>query len=34
MPHVRRAVFQRLNGLEMDKCPFANLPEKRRTWWA
>ena len=34
VPHVRREVFQRLRGLEIDKCPFLNLPEKRRTWWA
>jgi bifunctional non-homologous end joining protein LigD len=34
VPHVRREVFQRLKGFETDKCPFANLPEKRRTWWA
>jgi bifunctional non-homologous end joining protein LigD len=34
VPHVRREVFQRLKGLETDKCPFVNLPEKHRTWWA
>jgi bifunctional non-homologous end joining protein LigD len=34
VPHVRREVFQRLEGLEIGQCPFANLPEKRRTWWA
>jgi bifunctional non-homologous end joining protein LigD len=34
VPHVRREVFQRLRGLESDTCPFINLPEKRRTWWA
>ena len=34
VPHVRREVFQRLKGLEIDQCPFFNLPEKRRTWWA
>jgi hypothetical protein len=32
--HFRREVFQRLKGLETEKCPFANLPEKRQTWWA
>lgn len=30
----RREDYQRLSGLETDKCPFANLPEKRRTWGA
>jgi bifunctional non-homologous end joining protein LigD len=34
VPHVRREVFQRLKRLETDKCPFVNLPEKRRTVWA
>ena len=34
VPHVRREVYQRLKGLETAKCPFSNLPEKRRTWWA
>jgi bifunctional non-homologous end joining protein LigD len=34
VPHVRREVFQRFAGLETDKCPFTNLPEKRRTMWA
>ena len=29
--HVCREIFQRLRGLETDKCPFVNLPEKRRT---
>jgi bifunctional non-homologous end joining protein LigD len=23
-----------LNGLELDTCPFENLPEKKRTQWA
>ena len=32
VPHVRREVFQRLRGLETDKCRFVTLPEKRRTW--
>jgi hypothetical protein len=31
---VRREVFKSLRGLETEKCPFANLPEKRRTQWA
>jgi DNA ligase D-like protein (predicted ligase) len=34
VPRVRREVFQRLKGLETERCPFVNLPEKRRTWWA
>jgi bifunctional non-homologous end joining protein LigD len=34
VPHLRRAVYQRLKELESDKCPFANLPEKRRTAWS
>jgi ATP-dependent DNA ligase len=34
VPHVRREVFKNLRGLESEKCPFANLPEKRRTTWA
>jgi len=31
VPHVRREIFQRLARLETRECPFANLPEKRRT---
>jgi DNA ligase D-like protein (predicted ligase) len=34
VPYVRREVFQRLKGLDTATCPFANLPEKRRTQWA
>ena len=34
MLHSRREVFKSLRGLETEKCPFANLPEKRRTMWA
>jgi bifunctional non-homologous end joining protein LigD len=34
VPRMRREVFQRLKRFETEKCPFANLPEKRRTWWA
>ena len=34
MPHTRREVFQSLKGLESADCPFANLPEKKRTPWA
>ena len=32
--HLRRQVFQKFKGLTTNKCPFANLPEKRRTMWA
>jgi len=31
---VRREVASRLKGLEIATCPFANLPEKKRTQWA
>jgi bifunctional non-homologous end joining protein LigD len=34
VPHVRREVSQKLRGLRADVCPFANLPEKKRTMWA
>ena len=34
VPRLRREVFQRFAGLEIEKCPFSNLPEKRRTIWA
>jgi DNA ligase D-like protein (predicted ligase) len=34
VPHVRREIYNRFNGLEITKCPFPNLPEKRRTMWA
>jgi bifunctional non-homologous end joining protein LigD len=34
VPHVRREVARRLKGLEIDRCPFANLPERKRTQWA
>src|SRR4030095_14496320 len=34
VPHSRREVFKSLKGLETEKCPFANLPEKRHTMWA
>ena len=27
-------MFQRFKGLEIDACPFVNLPEKKRTMWA
>jgi bifunctional non-homologous end joining protein LigD len=34
VPQVRREVYRKFKGLEIDTCPFANLPEKRRTMWA
>ena len=34
VPRVRREVFQRFSGLALARCPFVNLPEKRRTTWA
>ena len=34
VPRVRREVAQKFAGLEENSCPFANLPEKRRTQWA
>jgi DNA ligase D-like protein (predicted ligase) len=34
VPQVRREVATRLKGLEIKTCPFANLPEKKRTQWA
>jgi bifunctional non-homologous end joining protein LigD len=34
VPHVRRELMARMKPLETDACPFANLPEKRRTQWA
>jgi bifunctional non-homologous end joining protein LigD len=34
VPRVRRELASRLKPLEIDLCPFANLPEKRRTQWA
>jgi DNA ligase D-like protein (predicted ligase) len=34
VPLVRREVATRFKGLEVDTCPFANLPEKKRTQWA
>jgi hypothetical protein len=34
VPIVRREVARRFNGLEIDTCPFANLPEKGRIMWA
>jgi ATP-dependent DNA ligase len=34
VPLVRREVAKKFNGLEIDTCPFADLPEKKRTQWA
>ena len=34
VPQVRREVYCKFKGLEIDTCPFANLPEKKRTMWA
>jgi DNA ligase D-like protein (predicted ligase) len=34
VPRLRREVWQRLKGLEIAACPFANLPEKKRTQWS
>jgi DNA ligase D-like protein (predicted ligase) len=32
--HTRREVAAKLKGLQIDTCPFANLPERKRTQWA
>jgi DNA ligase D-like protein (predicted ligase) len=34
VPLVRRKVYRKFKGIEIDTCPFANLPEKKRTMWA
>jgi ATP-dependent DNA ligase len=34
VPQLRRDVANKLNELKIDTCPFANLPEKKRTQWA
>ena len=34
VPRVRREVAKRFEGLKIDSCPFANLPEGKRTPWA
>ncbi len=34
VPHVRREVVKLFAGLEIQTCPFANLPEGKRTQWA
>ena len=32
-PHLRAEVFNRIRGLELSRCPFANLPSTRRGRW-
>jgi ATP-dependent DNA ligase len=34
VPNLRRDVWRRLKDLKTDECPFANLPERKRTQWA
>jgi bifunctional non-homologous end joining protein LigD len=34
VPHIRREVARHFRELETEVCPFANLPEKKRTQWA
>jgi bifunctional non-homologous end joining protein LigD len=34
VPQVRWEVYRNFKGLDSDTCPFANLPEKKRTMWA
>jgi DNA ligase D-like protein (predicted ligase) len=34
VPQVRREVANGFKGLKTDTCPFANLPERKRTQWA
>jgi DNA ligase D-like protein (predicted ligase) len=34
VPALRKEVLQKLKGLEVKACPFANLPERKRTQWA
>lgn len=34
VPRLRHDVFERFVGIETNKCPFAKLPEKRRTMCA
>jgi DNA ligase D-like protein (predicted ligase) len=33
MPRIREELMKRFRGLETDKCPFANLPEKKAGRW-
>src|SRR5207237_9833079 len=34
VPHVRREIMEKMEPLKTEACPFANLPEKKRTQWA
>jgi ATP-dependent DNA ligase len=34
VPQVRREIYRNFKGLEINTCPFANLPKKKRTMWA
>jgi len=34
VPNTRLEVAAKLKGLQIDTCPFANLPERKRTQWA
>jgi ATP-dependent DNA ligase len=34
VPQLPREVASRFKGLQIDACPFANLPERKRTQWA
>jgi ATP-dependent DNA ligase len=34
VPQLRRDVVTKFKGLQIDTCPFANLPERKRTQWA
>lgn len=34
VPQLRREVAAKFNGLQINTCPFTNLPEKKRTQWA
>ena len=34
MPNTRQEVAAKLTDLEVDACPFVNLPERKRTQWA
>lgn len=32
-PHVRREVFAQLKSLEVDRCPFVDLPNSKTSHW-
>ena len=34
VPQLRREVWENVKHLQTSVCPFANLPEKKRTQWA